>query len=120
MNEKNDNIPDSRIFVPYFLAGLVINMFLRGRLDVDPLLILVLAFGLALGIWPLPKFFYPSEAISSRRNIQYALASILFGCTVASLAFPPSSLLAFVSTMIVCPLAFYAGWVSMQLRKRYY
>lgn len=119
MSEESQPLSDSRILVPYFVAGLVINMFIRGRLDVDPYLILVLAFGLALGIWPMPLFFYPNKSIATKRNIFYAIASIFLGCTVASLAFPPSTALAFVSTMIICPLAFYAGYASMQLRERY-
>lgn len=118
MQKTSKSISNSRILVPYFLAGLVINMFIRGRLDVDPYLILVLVFGLALGIWPMPMFFYPDKSIANKRNVYYAFASIFLGCTIASLAFPPSTILAFVSTMIICPLALYAGFVSMELRQR--
>lgn len=119
MREKPETLSGSRIFLPYFLAGLVINMFIRGRLDVDPYLILVLAFGLAIGIWPMPYFFYPNKSIVETRSIWYAIASIFLGCTVASLAFPPSTILAFVSTMVICPLALYAGYASMLLRERH-
>jgi len=116
-NNQPPTVSDTRIFVPYFCAGLVIYVFLCGHLDIDPFLILVIVAGLAMGIYPLPNWFYPDKSIATKRSIAYALAAIFMGCTVAAVSFPPQSALAFVSTMIVCPLAFYAGFVAKQLRE---
>lgn len=111
------SVSGTRIIVPYFCAGLVINMFLRGELDVDPFLILVLVAGLALGIRPLPDWFYPDQSITTKRSISYAFGAIFLGCTVASISFGSQNTVAFISTMIVCPLAFYAGYVAKRLRE---